>query len=81
MAPIPTWGGDGHLARFIFNAMLVTGGQVWTMVPPEQRSAYTPALEQASSLGTFQPLARFFADPSHGQRTQLLPRPKGMSSA
>lgn len=55
-------GGNGGLARFIFNAMLVTGGPVWTIVPLERRGAYMAAIEQASSCSGIQPLARFFAD-------------------
>lgn len=55
-------GGNGRLARFIFNAMLVTGGRVWTIVPLEQRCAYMAAIEQASSCSGIQPRARFFAD-------------------
>lgn len=77
----PYMDGNGRLARFIFNAMLVTGGYVWTIVPLEQRNAYMAALEQASSYGDIQPLARFFADLICEQSATPLPRPKGTSSA
>ncbi len=77
----PYMDGNGRLARFIFNAMLLTGGYVWTIVPLEQRKAYMTALEQASSFGEIQPLAKFFADLLREQSTQPLPRPKGSSSA
>lgn len=77
----PYMDGNGRLARFIFNAMLVTGGYGWTIVPLEQRSDYMAALGLASSLGDIQPLARFFADLLRAQSTQPLPRPKGRSSA
>lgn len=77
----PYMDGNGRLARFIFNAMLLTGGYVWTIVPLEQRKAYMAALEQASSFGEIQPLAKFFADLLREQSTQPLPRPKGSSSA
>lgn len=77
----PYMDGNGRLARFIFNAMLVTGGYVWTIVPLDQRSAYLAALGQASSLGDIQPLARFFADLLREQSTRPLPRPKATSSA
>jgi len=46
----PYMDGNGHLARFIFNAMLVTGGYAWTIVPLEQRKPYMSALERASVL-------------------------------
>jgi hypothetical protein len=58
----PYMDGNGRLARFIFNAMLVTGGYVWTIVPLQQRPPYMAALEQASSAQNIQPLAKFFAD-------------------
>lgn len=57
----PYMDGNGRLARFIFNAMLVTGGYVWTIVPLEKRAAYMQALEQASSYADIKPLATFFA--------------------
>lgn len=75
----PYMDGNGRLARFIFNAMLVTGGYVWTIVPLEQRKVYMAALEQASSFGDIQPLAKFFADLVREQSAQPLPRPNGAS--
>lgn len=57
----PYMDGNARLARFIFNAMLVTGGYVWTIVPLERRNDYMQALEQASSCRDIQPLAEFFA--------------------
>lgn len=68
-------GGNGRLARFIFNAMLATDHHVWTIVPLEQRGACMAALEQASSFGNTQPLARFFADLPREQSAQPMPRP------
>ena len=41
--------GNGRLGRFLMNAMLVTGGYVWTVVPVEQRRLYMEALEKAST--------------------------------
>lgn len=73
----PYMDGNGRLARFIFNAMLVTGGYVWTIVPLEQRKPYMAALEQASSYGNIQPLARFFAGLLRDQSATPLPRPNG----
>lgn len=68
---------DGRLARRIFNAMLVTGGYAWTIVPLEQRKPYMAALEQASSYRNVQPLAKFFADLVREQSKAPLPRPRG----
>jgi hypothetical protein len=73
----PYMDGNGRLARFIFNAMLVTGGYAWTIVPLERRTLYMEALEQASSFGNVQPLARFFADLVREQSTTPVLRPKG----
>jgi hypothetical protein len=72
----PYMDGNGRLARFIFNAMLVTGGYVWTIVPLEQRDTYMAALERASSYGEIEPLARFFAALMREQSVAPLPRPK-----
>ncbi|MBV8665379.1 MAG: Fic family protein, partial [Burkholderiaceae bacterium] len=70
----PYMDGNGRLARFIFNAMLVTGGYVWTIVPLQQRQPYMAALEQASSFRNIQPLAKFFAGLVREQTTSPLPR-------
>jgi Fic family protein len=70
----PYMDGNGRLARFIFNAMLVTGGYVWTIVPLQQRKPYMAALEQASSYRNVQPLAKFFADLVREQTKSPLPR-------
>lgn len=70
----PYMDGNGRLARFIFNAMLVTGGYAWTVVPVERRTTYMTALEQASSHGNIQPLAGFFADLLREQSAIPLPQ-------
>lgn len=72
----PYMDGNGRLARFIFNAMLVTGGYAWTIVPMAQRTPYMQALERASSYGEIQPLATFFASLLREQRATPLPRPE-----
>lgn len=45
----PYMDGNGRLGRFLMNAMLVTGGYVWTVVPVEHRQPYMQALEKAST--------------------------------
>ena len=45
----PYMDGNGRLGRFLMNAMLVTGGYVWTVVPVERRKPYMDALEEAST--------------------------------
>lgn len=71
----PYMDGNGRLARFIFNAMLVTGGYTWTIVPLNLRKPYMEALEQASSHHHIQPLAAFFASLLREQSVTPLPRP------
>jgi Fic family protein len=71
----PYMDGNGRLGRFVFNALLVTGGYAWTVVPLEQRTAYMEALEQASSHGDIKPLAKFFAALVRKQARTALPRP------
>jgi hypothetical protein len=45
----PYMDGNGRLGRFLMNAMLATGGYVWTVVPVQQRQPYMEALDKASS--------------------------------
>lgn len=71
----PYLDGNGRLARFIFNAMLVTGGYVWTVVPVQQRKPYMDALEQASSYRDIGPLATFFATLVREQTLEPVPHP------
>lgn len=71
----PYMDGNGRLARFLMNAMLVTGGYVWTIVPMSQRKTYMEALAQASSFQDIAPLAKFVGDLVREQTNQPLSRP------
>jgi hypothetical protein len=55
----PYMDGNGRIGRFLFNAMLASGGYSWTVVPVEQRDAYMAALERASVDGDIRDLAKF----------------------
>lgn len=44
----PYMDGNGRIARFLMNAMLVSGGYGWTIIPVERRKEYMIALEEAS---------------------------------
>ncbi|MDO5058104.1 MAG: Fic family protein [Lautropia sp.] len=66
----PYMDGNGRLARFLMNAMLVTGGYGWTIIPVQQRQAYMDALEAASSAGDIGPFARFVAALLQQQSTE-----------
>jgi Fic family protein len=71
----PYMDGNGRLARFLMNLMLVPAGYVWTVIPVERRSEYMNALEQASSFANIAPLAAFIADLAKAQVKGPLPRP------
>jgi len=44
----PYMDGNGRIARFLMNAMLISGGYNWTIIPVEKRQEYMVALEKAS---------------------------------
>ena len=44
----PYMDGNGRIARFLMNAMLISGGYDWTVIPVERRREYMAALEKAS---------------------------------
>ena len=57
------------------NALLVSGGYPWTIVPWEQRKAYMSALEQASTHRNILPFADIIGPLIAEQREQPLARP------
>lgn len=44
----PYMDGNGRIARFLMNTMLISGGYNWTIIPIEKRQEYMKALEKAS---------------------------------
>ena len=40
--------GNGRMTRFVMNAMLASGGYLWTVIRVEDRDVYLAALERAS---------------------------------
>lgn len=44
----PYMDGNGRIARFLMNTMLISGGYSWTVIPVEKRQEYMTALEKAS---------------------------------
>ncbi len=72
----PYMDGNGRLARFLMNLMLVPAGYVWTVIPVERRKEYMDALEQASSFANIAPFAAFVAELAKAQAREPLPRPR-----
>ena len=72
----PYMDGNGRLARFLMNLMLVSAGYVWTVVPVQRRDEYMKALEQASSFGNIEPFAIFLSGVTRAQSKAALPRPR-----
>lgn len=54
--------GNGRMARFIMNALLVTNGFPWIIIQVQQRNDYLNALEEASAHGNIKPFAQMIAD-------------------
>jgi Fic family protein len=53
--------GNGRVARFLMNALLVHGGYPWTVIRVEDRSQYLACLESASVDADVRPFAAFIA--------------------
>jgi Fic family protein len=72
----PYMDGNGRLARFLMNLMLVPAGYVWTVIPVERRAEYMNALEQASSFASITPFAGLVAGLAKAQAKEPLRRPR-----
>ena len=57
----PYFDGNGRMARFLMNALLVTAGYPWTVVRVKCRAQYLEALEAASTGGRIELFAAFIA--------------------
>lgn len=55
----PYMDGNGRIARFILNFMLISGGYTWTVIRTTRRSEYMSTLEVASTKGDIRPFAKF----------------------
>ncbi len=55
----PYMDGNGRIARFIMNAMLVSDGYPWLVIEVDQREAYMQALEEASVHQNIEMFAMF----------------------
>jgi fido (protein-threonine AMPylation protein) len=58
----PYMDGNGRIARSLMNAMLISGGYDWTVIPLEKRKEYMAALEKASVEGDITDFARFLGE-------------------
>jgi fido (protein-threonine AMPylation protein) len=57
----PYMDGNGRMGRFLMNAMLISGGYNWTIIPVERREEYMAALEKASVTGDITDFTLFLA--------------------
>ncbi len=57
----PYMDGNGRIARFLMNSMLISGGYPWTVIPVEQRDQYMKSLESASVGQDILPFAKYIA--------------------
>ncbi len=55
----PYMDGNGRIARFLMNTMLISGGYNWTIIPVERRQEYMAALEKASVSEDITDFTRF----------------------
>ena len=55
----PYMDGNGRIARFLLNLMLISGGYEWTVIRNIGRSGYMESLESASTEGDIRPFAKF----------------------
>lgn len=55
----PYMDGNGRIARFLLNLMLISGGYNWTIIHVSERNRYMDALERASVHGDIKPFAEF----------------------
>jgi Fic family protein len=51
--------GNGRIARFLMNAMLVSGGYPWTIIQVKDRDKYLESLERVATEKTIVPFTRF----------------------
>jgi Fic family protein len=58
----PYMDGNGRIARFLMNVMLISGGYFWTVIPVERRDEYMATLEKASVAGDISEFARFVGE-------------------
>ena len=57
----PYMDGNGRIARFLMNTMLISGGYEWTVIPVERRAEYMVSLEKASAQGDVRDFTLFLA--------------------
>ncbi|MEN8142399.1 MAG: Fic family protein [Thermodesulfobacteriota bacterium] len=58
----PYMDGNGRIARFLMNLMLISGGYSWTIIKVDFREQYMAALEEASTNENILPFTKFIKD-------------------
>lgn len=56
--------GNGRIARFLMNTMLISGGYSWIVIPVEKREHYMESLEKASVEQNIEPFVAFLTSVS-----------------
>jgi hypothetical protein len=59
---LPYMDGNGRIGRFLFNAMLASGGYSWTVIPVDKRNDYMDSLEKASVDQDITDFVKFLAN-------------------
>ncbi|MDR1974245.1 MAG: Fic family protein [Bacteroidales bacterium] len=57
----PYMDGNGRMARFLMNSMLISGGYSWMIIPVEKRQVYMAALEKANVENDITDFTKFLA--------------------
>ncbi|MBU0543821.1 MAG: Fic family protein [Proteobacteria bacterium] len=58
----PYMDGNGRIARFLMNLMLISGGYSWMIIKVDFREQYMAALEEASTKENILPFTKFIKD-------------------
>lgn len=69
----PYMDGNGRIARFLMNMMLVSSGYPWTVISTDRRSEYMMSLEAASVDHNIAPFAEFIASQMQNEKPGIKP--------
>ena len=67
----PYMDGNGRMARFLMNSLLISGGYHWTVIDVKRRREYMQALSIADNSQNFKPLTQLILDEMSQSRIYL----------